>query len=131
MLPFVVDEYAINAGLRILLMTEPGERLNEPDFGVMLRDLLFEQESPGLQDEVIRRINAGIERFEQRIVLVAPGVSVEVQEENDTAPTGAVYLGVSFRWAFKNNLAAKFDFSETLFRRDPIARRAFLAATQG
>lgn len=114
----VVDEHAINSGLYILFMTEPGERYMEPDFGVALRPIIFEQGSPGLEDEVRRRIAKGIDRFEPRIVVAAPGIDIETSEESDSAPTGAVFLGVSFRWAFKSDLSTKFDFIARLFRND-------------
>jgi phage baseplate assembly protein W len=117
MLALVVDEHAVSSSLRILLMTEPGERINEPDFGVGLRGLLFEQDDPGLHEEAARRIGSAIERFDPRIVVVPPGIVVESEEEGRLEHTGAVKLVVSFKWAFSSNLSSVNDFKAILFRR--------------
>ena len=49
----------IQANLLNLLLTYPGERVNEPNFGVGLKNLLFEQEIDleSLKDQIQKQIN--------------------------------------------------------------------------
>ena len=44
--------------IRNLILTYPGERVNQPEFGCRLRDLLFEQ----LNDELPTRIDEEVRR---------------------------------------------------------------------
>ncbi len=67
----------IKSNLINLLLTEPGERVNEPNFGVGLKNLLFEQ-NPNI--EVLNdKINSQIEFYIPVITLS----DVNVNFEND------------------------------------------------
>tara|TARA_R110000787_G_scaffold188140_1_gene299930 strand:- start:103 stop:540 length:438 start_codon:yes stop_codon:yes gene_type:complete len=52
----------VKSNLINLLMTHPGERINEPEFGVGIRDLLFEQQinTQDLQATIHEEINTFI-----------------------------------------------------------------------
>lgn len=58
---------AIKADLLCLLLTNPGERVMLPDFGVGLRDFIFEPNDSILREQVRQRINTQITKFEPRI----------------------------------------------------------------
>ena len=45
------------------LLTDPGERVFEPTFGLGLRRKLFEQLTPGLEEDIRESIRTGIERY--------------------------------------------------------------------
>jgi len=67
----------VKSNLINLLLTEPGERINEPNFGVGLKNLLFEQ-NPNI--EVLNdKINSQIEFYIPVITLS----DVNVNFEND------------------------------------------------
>ena len=56
----------VKTNLINVLLTEPGERINEPNFGVGLRGLLFEQNinKEGLDDVINQQINFYIPQIE-------------------------------------------------------------------
>lgn len=49
--------------LKMLLLTSPGERIMDPFFGVGIRQLLFEPDSPHLSDEIRIRIMEQIKQY--------------------------------------------------------------------
>jgi len=59
-----VDGYALNKdyvelvkqNLKMILLTAPGERIMEPDFGVGLRNYLFENDTPSSRNKIETRI---------------------------------------------------------------------------
>jgi phage baseplate assembly protein W len=112
----ITDYNSINANLRLLLMTEPGERWMEPDFGVRLRDILFEPFSPFLESEAIERISRAIERFDNTIVLAPPGVLVTPTDSEQEQSNQSSYIIVSFKYALKSNLGEDLFFNSQIFR---------------
>tara|TARA_B110000858_G_scaffold54229_1_gene62977 strand:+ start:138 stop:572 length:435 start_codon:yes stop_codon:yes gene_type:complete len=67
----------VKSNLINLLLTEPGERVNEPNFGVGLKNLLFE---PNLDVEILKeKINTQIEFYIPLITL--SGVDVNSIED--------------------------------------------------
>ena len=69
----------IRESLRIILLTEPGERLMRPDFGCGLRRLLFEPNTPATRRMIQESIRIAISRWEPRVALE----SVTVSETDD------------------------------------------------
>jgi len=47
----------------MLLLTAPGERIMNPDFGVGLKTYLFEQNEPGTYAEINNRILTQVKRY--------------------------------------------------------------------
>lgn len=117
MINFVLDEHAINSSLRILLQTEPGERLMENDFGTPMRDLLFEQSYPGLEEDAAMRVADAISRWETRIVIMPPGIETNIVEENTISSTGATAMGLRFIYAFKSNVSVRHVFDMLMYRK--------------
>jgi phage baseplate assembly protein W len=81
----------IDAALRMILLTAPGERLMRPQFGCRIWDLLFEPinaNTLGLMGEAVRDAIAQWE----------PRVDVEdVELEPDEGSTGRVVIRVTYR----------------------------------
>jgi phage baseplate assembly protein W len=77
--------------LRVLLLTEPGERVLRPEFGCGLRQYLFEPNTPTTRELIRQEITDAINRWEPRIRLQQVSVT---QDPND-ARTAAV--NVQFR----------------------------------
>lgn len=118
----VHDAKAINAGLTLLFLTEPGDRLNELSFGTPLRDLLFEEVESNLS-EIARRVAVAISQWEPRITLVsltgqANNSSVYDLPIEVTSETGENEYGVRirFRWEFKVKLGEAHEFNNLVGR---------------
>jgi phage baseplate assembly protein W len=70
-------EANVREAIRIILMTEPGERLRLPAFGAGLGRLLFEPNILATHTLIRKRIKDALERWEPRITLD----SIEVQAD--------------------------------------------------
>ncbi|MCX7792277.1 MAG: GPW/gp25 family protein [Chloroflexaceae bacterium] len=55
--------------IRIILQTEPGERIERPDFGAGLGALLFEPNTSTTHERIRERIVRELSRWEPRIVV--------------------------------------------------------------
>ena len=76
--------------IRNLILTYPGERVNQPEFGCRLRDLLFEQ----LDDELPTRIDEEVRRS---ISQWLPYVNVvQVETLTDEGDTNRVFVQVKY-----------------------------------
>ena len=53
----------VQQNLKMLLLTNPGERMMDPDFGIGLQTYLHEQNTDSLQGEIRARINDQVERY--------------------------------------------------------------------
>ncbi len=62
-------EENVRESIRIILMTEPGERLLRDDFGCGLRQFLFEPHTPTTRELIRERITQALERWEPRVVV--------------------------------------------------------------
>ncbi|HEX8905290.1 MAG TPA: GPW/gp25 family protein [Longimicrobiaceae bacterium] len=71
--------------IRVILLTEPGERLQLPEFGGGAGAFLFEPNTVGTRRRVQERIEEALQRWEPRIGLQ----SVSVEEDPDD-PQAAV-----------------------------------------
>ena len=79
----------VKSNLINLLLTEQGERVNEPDFGVGLKKLLFEQNLN--REELEEKISFQINFFIPEISLVSISVG-SINDENK------VFLTISYRF---------------------------------
>jgi phage baseplate assembly protein W len=76
--------------IRNLILTYPGERVNQPEFGCRLRDLLFEQ----LDGELPTRIDEEVRRS---ISQWLPYVNVvQVETLTDEGDTNRVFVQVKY-----------------------------------
>ena len=97
--------------LRLLLATEPGERIMRPDFGCKLSAFLFEEIDQGLINRITRTVSDAILNHEPRVTLE----QVEVTRGTDS--TGEVTVRVSYRSRLTNsryNLVYPFYLREAV-----------------
>ena len=92
----------VKSNLINLLLTEQGERVNEPDFGVGLKRLLFEQNIN--KENLEEKINFQIGFYIPEITLMSVSVG-SINDENK------VYLTISYRF----NLDGTTDALTTTF----------------
>ncbi len=59
----------INASLRMILSTAPGERVMRPDFGCRIWDLLFAPVDANTLGQMVQTVTEAVERWEPRIDL--------------------------------------------------------------
>lgn len=83
----------VRESLRVILLTEPGERVRRREFGAGLDRLLFEPNNPSTRRLVQDRIVRAIQRWEPRVRIE----SVEVRPTEDPSRVQALvrYLLVS------------------------------------
>jgi phage baseplate assembly protein W len=61
------DEDNIRESIRVILLTEPGERLMREDFGCGLRRFLFEPNTPTTRALIRDRVERAVGRWERRV----------------------------------------------------------------
>ena len=93
----------VKSNLINLLLTEQGERVNEPNFGVGLKKLLFEQNIN--KENLEEKINFQIGFYIPEITLMSVSVG-SIDDENK------VYLTISYRF----NLDGTTDALTTTFK---------------
>lgn len=84
-----LDEVA-QQNIKMIVLTNPGERVMEPDFGVGITSYLFEQESPLLVKRIKKRIGDQVERY-------APFVKIRQLNINIDSDNG--FLSVEIKYA--------------------------------
>ena len=67
----------IREAIRVILLTNPGERLRLPDFGAGLQPLLFEPNTAARHKQLQDRIERALARWEPRIGVQAVRVEVD------------------------------------------------------
>jgi len=85
--PTIKDQ--IKSNLINLLLTEQGERVNEPNFGVGIKNLLFQQSIN--KEELEEKINFQINFYIPEITLISASVG-SINNENQ------VYITISYRF---------------------------------
>jgi phage baseplate assembly protein W len=67
----MIDNYIdeVKQNLKTLFLTAPGERVFDPEFGVGLRNYLFENETPELDDEIKAKIKQQVDVYMPFIVI--------------------------------------------------------------
>lgn len=83
-----VGAASVRESIRIVLTTEPGERLNLPDFGARLRGFLFSPNTPATRRLVRDEIETALRRWEPRIAL--SGVTVDPDDMDERAAIATV-----------------------------------------
>jgi uncharacterized protein len=73
----VADEDDIRQAIRIILETDPGERVMRPDFGAGLRRMVFEPINTSTTALVRQRVEAALVAWEPRIEVQEVVVSAE------------------------------------------------------
>lgn len=84
------NEKAVTRSIRNLLLTNPGERLYQPDLGSGIRQLLFEPMSNFTSNMLGRFIEDTINKYEQRAKVLA--VDVIPEEDKNRYTVTIVYV---------------------------------------
>lgn len=90
-LAWAKGEENVRQAIRILLLTEPGERIMREEFGCGLRRFLFEPNTPATRELIRDRITRAIERWEPRVALE------NVQVDPDPSEMRTVHISILFR----------------------------------
>lgn len=69
------DEDAVKSSIKNLLLTNPGERLMQPNIGAGISGLLFENITPGVLKLMESKVRATIKTYEPRAELIDVVVS--------------------------------------------------------
>lgn len=77
---WVSGEGAVEQSIRAILLTEPGERIARPTYGVGLRRFLFAQNSLELRTQIRQAVSEALERDEPRIRVEAVAVTSDARE---------------------------------------------------
>jgi phage baseplate assembly protein W len=86
----VADAEDIRQSIRIILETDPGERVMRPDFGAGLRRLLFEPITTNTLALVQQRVEDALTTWEPRIDVIDVAVSA------DEAPSGLLLITIQY-----------------------------------
>ena len=87
-LAWSVGEDHVRESIRVILLTEPGERLMREGFGCGLRRFLFEPNTATTRQLIRERVTEAIQRWEPRVALEA----VEVEPDPDNSRLVAINI---------------------------------------
>jgi len=82
-----VGEANVHESIRVILSTEPGERLRLPAFGAGLRRFLFEPNTLATHTLIKQAIGEALKRWEPRIQLESVEVSADSQDTETAIAT--------------------------------------------
>jgi phage baseplate assembly protein W len=72
---------AITQNFKHLILTNPGEKIMDPDFGVGIRKFLFELDNLGVREEISTKIRQQVKKYIKSITILdiryTPGSSYE------------------------------------------------------
>jgi phage baseplate assembly protein W len=84
------DEDAVKRAISNLILTDPGERLMQPYIGAGIREMLFENLTPGTLKIIEERVRDTIDTYEPRAELI--DVAVESIDEQSVQVTVLFYV---------------------------------------
>jgi len=87
----------VDAAIRMILSTVPGERVMRPDFGCAMWEMLFAPLTAGTLGLIEQYVRESLERWEPRIELE----NVQAAGEQDT---GTVHITVAYRVKSTNDV---------------------------
>jgi phage baseplate assembly protein W len=73
---------SIHQDFKMLLLTNPGERMMIPDYGVGLRAMLFSQDTPELSNFIRNQVNNQVAKFMDFITVTNIEISTDQDNEN-------------------------------------------------
>ena len=99
----------VKSNLINLLLTEPGERVNEPNFGVGLKSLLFE---PNLDVEILK------EKINTQIEFYIPTISLSNVDVNSIEDEYKLFIVISYSFNLDGSSdAIQLNFNSSYFPR--------------
>lgn len=103
-------EESIAESIRLILQTQPGERIMRPEFGCRLRDFAFQEMNYTRLSQMEKEVRRALTQWEPRII------ELEVRCRPDTGRQGTVLIEISYVVRSTNNpynLVYPFYLNET------------------
>lgn len=94
----ITNERAVEDSIRNLIMTDPGERLMQPNIGCGVRKMLFDLITPDALLRIRDMVTLTIESYEPRVIL---------QSVNVTASLDSNYVVITIHYTMINTEEAK------------------------
>lgn len=94
-----------------LILTSPGERIMEPEFGVGLKRLLFENIDGDVMGEVVARLKEQVNIYMPSINLIA--VDFITSDENPTLSLNEVTVSITYN-ILPSNARDQLDITTTM-----------------
>jgi len=85
---------AIKQNMKMIILTSPGERIFEPDFGVGLRNFLFENISDQLLDRVVEKIKSQVDTYLPSAQLTE--IDFITSDEDPTLPINRINISIKY-----------------------------------
>lgn len=79
---------------KMLLLTSPGEKMMNPDFGVGMKDFLFEQNVVQTQNAIASKINSQVSKYLPYINI--SDIKFATREEDPSLPPEYLRIAISF-----------------------------------
>lgn len=95
--------------LKMLLLTSPGERIMDPFFGVGIRQLLFEPDSPHLADEIRIRIMEQVKQYMSYIEIE----DLFIKRGSESSNSNLISINLKYfitNFSISDNLELEFPF---------------------
>jgi phage baseplate assembly protein W len=77
----------VRESIRVILLTEPGERIMVPDFGAKLRSFLFQPNSVTTRRSIQDEIGRALQQWEQRVQLDSVDVKADASDPQAVVAT--------------------------------------------
>ena len=90
----------ISQNFKHLVLTNPGEKIMDPDFGVGIRQFLFELDNGGVQEEIRERIYQQAGKYLSSVQVLDIRFSGGSNQESDqltVADSNAMYMQILFK----------------------------------
>jgi len=91
---------AISQNLKNLILTNPGERMMDPDFGVGIRQFLFELENVGIQSEISSKISKQVKKYLNAVKILDIRFTLGSNYKQDAASleeSNAMYIHLLYK----------------------------------
>jgi phage baseplate assembly protein W len=93
-------EESIKQNFKMLLLTNPGERIMLPEYGVGLRQILFEQNTEDTKGIIVTRINEQVRRYLNVIsvgqIIITDGTEDDVSNDLSNLINVKIYFSIPF-----------------------------------
>ena len=83
----------IRQSVKIILLTEPGERMMHPEFGTKLHQFLFESMDSQTEEMIRREVRHSLQMWEKRIW------DIQVETDMGLERQGELHINVAYRIA--------------------------------
>jgi phage baseplate assembly protein W len=77
----------VRESIRVILLTEPGERIMVPDFGAKLRSFLFQPNTVTTRRSIQDEIGRALQQWEQRVQLDSVDVKADASDPQAVVAT--------------------------------------------